>query len=162
MENQEKILILGLGNIILTDDGIGPRLVEDLSARLHSPLITWETANLGGMELLELFRPYATVFIIDAIKTGTREPGAVYYLTPASFKETLHVSNFHDISFLTALELGRQLKMEVPEHIHIIAVEIIEDLVFDDSLSPELEKKYPLILADVESMVRELLSPNPD
>lgn len=157
MQNSEKILILGLGNIILTDDGIGPRLVEDLSARLQAPHISWETANLGGMELLELFRPYSVVVIIDAIKTGTREPGAVFYLTPANFKETLHVSNFHDISFLTALELGRQLKMEVPGHIHIIAVEIIEDLVFDDSLSPELEGKYPQILEEVASMLKELL-----
>jgi hydrogenase maturation protease len=150
-------LILGLGNDILMDDGIGPKLAWFLEKEISVPGIKYETAAIGGMELIEMIRDYENLIIIDAIKTLNGIPGTVYYLTPANFKETLHISHVHDISFLTALELARRLDIKIPASIHIIAVEIIEDLTFGDEFTEPVQKRYPEIKKEVKEMVIELL-----
>ncbi len=107
MENKTNdILVFGVGNEILTDDGIGPKLVKRLQKEFTHSGIEYDTAFLGGMELLEYIQGYKTVVFIDAIRTRNGIPGDVYQLSLSNFKETLHLSNVHDISFITAFELG--------------------------------------------------------
>jgi hydrogenase maturation protease len=155
----EKILILGIGNDILKDDGIGPRLVKDLQKETFPEGICFKTSSMGGLEILELIRDYHTVLILDAIKTKEGMPGDVYYFNPEDFHETMHLSNLHDVNFITALELAKKIKLSIPETIHIIAVEIVEDLEFGHSLSPELEEKYPKILERVHEFLHSNLFP---
>lgn len=155
---QGSILILGIGNDILTDDGIGPRLVKELEEQLNLPEITFLTAATGGMDILELIRDYRKVIILDAIKTKGGIPGAVYFLTPADFRETLHISSFHDISFLTALELAEKLTIPLPREIHIIAIEVVEDLTFSTAFSPQVASKYDQIRQQVMDRVRTLVT----
>jgi len=156
-ENKKDILILGLGNDILMDDGIGPKLVRHLEKIFPHPKIEFDTAAVGGMELIEIIRDYKQVVIIDAIKTLNGIPGLVYYLTPSNFKETLHISHIHDISFLTALQLAKEFKIPVTDKIEIIAVEIVEDLTFGDNFTPEVQGKYEEIKKEVETMINELI-----
>jgi hydrogenase maturation protease len=147
------VLIVGIGNDILTDDGIGPRLVRDLDDIRFTPEVAFAEATLGGMELLDLVKDYHEVIFIDALKTGMTAPGTVRQFVPEDFEETLHLSNIHDLDFLTALELGRRTGMQVPASVSIIAIEIVEDRVFSREFSPEIQAAYPEIL----KTVRELL-----
>ena len=57
--------------------------------------------------------------------------------------ETSNLSSVHDINFLTAIKLGAVLDMKLPEEMHILAVEIIEDLEISDEFTPPVKKKYP-------------------
>jgi hydrogenase maturation protease len=98
------------------------------------------------------------VIILDAIKTKDGIPGAIYYLTPSHFKETLHVSSFHDVSFLTALDLAERLGIPIPDQIDIIAIEIVEDLTFASEFSPLIAKKYPRIYQEVLESVQKFIS----
>ena len=156
-ENTKDILILGLGNDILMDDGIGPKLAWHLEKTFPFPNIKYETCAIGGMELIELIRDYKHVVIIDAIKTLCGVPGSVYYLTPANFKETLHISHMHDISFLTALKLAKELDIPVTEKIDIIAIEIIEDLTLGNDFTLPVQAKYEEIKKEVEVMVSDII-----
>ena len=148
---------MGIGNEILTDDGIGPKLVNELDRSRFPAGLIYLNASLGGLELLEIMRDFNQVIILDAMKTGQNPPGFIYCYTPDDFKETLHLSNLHDINFLTALELGKQTGMQVPGSIHIIAIEIVEDMVFSNSFSPEIAKQYPVILERVEEILLDLV-----
>ncbi|MBM3404939.1 MAG: hydrogenase maturation protease [Bacteroidetes bacterium] len=152
-----RILLLGIGNDILTDDGIGPRLVEELSHLSFNRQITFQSATVGGLETIELFAGYETVIIIDAIKTRDGSPGDVYYFTPEDFKETLHLSNLHDVNFLMAMELGKKLGYQLPGDIHIIAVEIVEDEVFSRDFSPAIQGSYPQIKEEIIGIVHDIL-----
>jgi hydrogenase maturation protease len=154
---QDKVLILGIGNDILRDDGIGPRLVNDVRKKEFPAGVCFETCALGGLEVLELIRNFNTVIILDAIRTEDGAPGQVYHFKPSDFRETLHLSNLHDVNFLTALELAKKIKITIPDNIHIIAVEILEDMEFGHDLSPELAAKYPEILDQVECYLKETL-----
>ncbi|HNW89357.1 MAG TPA: hydrogenase maturation protease [Bacteroidales bacterium] len=150
-------LILGLGNDILMDDGIGIRLCKKMQHYFSEESVTFDTVSLGGLEILEFIQGYNNVIFIDAIKTSDGIPGTVYYFTPADFKETSNLSNLHDVSFLTALEIGKKLNMEVPEHLHIIAIEIVEDLTFGEDFTPEVQEKYPEIVVQVRDLVDKIV-----
>jgi hydrogenase maturation protease len=154
---KKEILILGIGNDILMDDGIGPRLVIELQKTIQTPNINFLTAATGGMEILELIRDYRQVIIIDAIKTRNGVPGTMYHLTPSGFKETLHISSFHDVSFLTALKLAEKLKINIPEQIDIIAIEIVEDMTFGTEFSPLIRDNFSTIHQNVLREVRFLI-----
>jgi len=155
---QNKILIHGIGNEIVTDDGIGPKLVKRLKGNLSRNDIDFETAFLGGLEVLEFIQGYQTVIFIDAIRTLGGIPGTVYKLTPENFNKTIHLSNVHDVSFITAVDLGKKLGLEMPEFIHIIAVEIVEDRVFDDNFSPQIQEKYEEIYKEVKEITEEIIT----
>ena len=154
---KKNFLILGLGNDILTDDGIGIKLCREMEFFFSDEKVTFDTVSLGGLEILEYIQGYKNVIFIDAIKTPGGIPGTVYYFTPSDFKETSNLDNLHDVSFLTALEIGKKLNMNIPENIHIIAVEIIEDLTFSEEFTPEIQEKYPEIILQTKSIIEKIL-----
>lgn len=157
----KDILVLGVGNEILMDDGIGPRIVLRLAREFPSEVYDYKTASLGGLELVELIQGYNRVIFIDAIKTVQGKVGATYFFTPEDFKETLHLSNLHDISFLQALEMGRQMKLAIPEDIQIIAIEIREDTIFGEEFTPELQDHYEQIYDYIKKYLMEItISPD--
>lgn len=149
-------MILGVGNEILMDDGIGPKIVKRLAREFSSDSVEYQTAGLGGLELVELIQGFQKVIFIDAIKTGQGQAGDVYFYTPADFKETLHLSNLHDISFLQALELAKQMNLDIPADIRIIAIEIVEDRVFGEELTSELQKKYEQIYHSIKEYLESI------
>lgn len=158
MEKRDNnILVLGVGNDILTDDGIGPKLCDFLKEKFSDKPIQFEKLNVGGLEILEFIQGYETVIFIDAIKTENGQVGEVSLYTPNDFKETLHLSNLHDTSFLTALKLGESLDFEIPEKMYIITVEIKEDLVFSEYFTEELAIKYNEIKENIVELLNELI-----
>lgn len=152
-KENHKILILGMGNDILSDDGVGIKLVEDLKMQINHPDVFFETLFIGGLEIIEFLSPYETVIIFDAIKTLDGVPGAVYRLTPDDFKATLHIDNLHDISFLNALKVGERLGIHTPSNIQIIAVEIVEDMVFGNEFTPPVQERWEDIKKEVLEIV---------
>ncbi len=161
----KRILVLGLGNDVLMDDGIGPRLVNDIQRSfnetytdLTAPGIHFENIFMGGLGILEFIQGYETVIIIDAIKSKNGVPGDIYQYTPADFRETTHLSSQHDASFLTALAFGEKLGFVIPKNIHIIAVEIVEDRTFGNEFTEPLQKRYDEILIRVKEIFRNLIT----
>ena len=154
----KKVLILGLGNEILSDDGIGPRIVRELSEKYQRSNIRYEIVCCGGLDIVELIRDYEKVILVDAIKTSGGIPGDVYFFKPSEFKETLHLSGLHDINFITALRLSENLDQKLPVDLHIIAIEIIEDMEFSEELTMPLKEAYPSILENVSSSIKKILA----
>ena len=75
-----KTLILGLGNPIHCDDGVGNRVAEILANKINGPEITVVETSVSGLDLLPLMTGYDRVIIIDAIQTQGGEVGKVYRL----------------------------------------------------------------------------------
>ena len=84
---QCNTLILGLGNDLLSDDGIGPKLIQNLRSHFDQEIISFKTSPVGGLELIDILKGYQKVIVIDAIKTGSNTPGTVLHLTPANYRD---------------------------------------------------------------------------
>lgn len=156
--DKNKILIHGIGNEILSDDGIGPKLVKRLKDDFSQEGIDFETAFIGGLEVLEYIQGYQTVIFIDAIRTKDGVPGTVYQLLPDDFNSTIHLSSVHDVSFLTALDLGEKLELVMPRFVHIIAVEIVEDRIFDENFTPLIQARYEKIYSEVKEIIEKIFA----
>lgn len=138
------------------DDGIGPKVVTFLEKHMTMQEVEYQTATVGGMEILEFIVDYECVVFIDAIKTAGGVPGTVYECTPEDFQETLHLSSVHDMSFLAALEFGRALGFSIPGKIYIFAVEIIEDQVFGNEFTPPLQERFDGVIKEIRDRLREI------
>ncbi len=149
---------MGIGNDILMDDGIGPRMVEDLKENMPLPGVEYQTTTLGGLDILEFVEGYDWAVFIDAIKTKNGVPGSLYEFNTGDFKETLHLSNLHDISFLSAIELGRELEFTIPEMIRIFAIEIVEDQVFGEDFTPLVQERYESVRNEIHSRMQDLIN----
>ena len=139
-----KTLVLGIGNTVLCDDGVGIRVAAEVSKRISDPAITVEEACHGGLFLLEAFLGFDHVVLIDAIQTDGGTPGQVYELRPEHFSSARHLSSPHQMDFATALDLGKALGLSVPSNMDIIAVEAEDVTSFRDRCTPEVERAIPV------------------
>ncbi len=139
-----RTLVLGLGNPILTDDGVGIRVARTLQTELDGrPEITVAEASVGGLRLLEIVSGFERVILVDAIQTREGRPGDIYRLTLDAFCASMHSGCSHDLDLFTALEFGRQLGMPMPHEIVIIAVEVADVLTFGEEPTPAVRAAIP-------------------
>jgi hydrogenase maturation protease len=144
-----KTLILGIGNPILSDDGVGIRVARTLESSLQRPDVTVVEASLAGLDLLEQLAGYDRVIIIDAIQTVGGEVGQIHRLEPPALANTRHASSPHDVNFATALELGKRLGLALPQQIIILAVEVTDVTTFSEHCTTEVEQAIPICVAKV-------------
>lgn len=137
-------MVLGLGNLILSDDGVGFQVVEQLKARLNQPEITLMEADVSGLGLLDLLVGYDRAIIIDAIQTEGGKAGEVYHLGIDGFAASRRGVSPHDVDLATALELGKRLGLDLPQQIAIIAIEVADVITFREGCTPEVERAIPL------------------
>jgi hydrogenase maturation protease len=148
-----RTLILGLGNPILSDDGVGIRVARELEDSLDQPEITVMETSLAGLSLLDLLTNFDRAIIIDAIQTREGKVGQVYRLEPGAFEVTQHAATPHDVNFATALELGSRLGLPLPRQIIIFAIEVADVINYSEECTPEVERAIPVC---VEKIVQEL------
>lgn len=154
MQRKKEILILGLGSEVLKDDSIGPKLVNDISSAIELSNIKYQISPVGGMETIEIMKGFDDVIIIDGVMTRNGVPGTVYMMSYPNYRETIHLSNAHDISFDMSVKLARKLGIRLPENIKIVAIEIVENMEFGEELTEPLQKRYDEILNSILNMIR--------
>jgi hydrogenase maturation protease len=148
-----RTLILGLGNTILSDDGVGCRVAMALKDRLNSPDVDIMEASIAGLDFLDVLTGYDRTIIIDAIQTEKGTPGQIYRFGPDILASTRHASTPHDVNLATALELGKRLNMKLPHQIIIFAIEVKDVTSFSEECTPEVMKAIP---ACVKMVLQEL------
>ena len=156
-----KTLVLGLGNPICGDDGVGIRIAEALKDKVADPQVEVAETTAAGLGLLDLMAGYQRIIITDAIRTRNGVPGQVYRLGLSDLPGPVHCATLHDVDLATALELGRRLGMEMPREVIVFAVEVADTTTFLEGCTPDVERAVPevasLVLQDLENMGQPLL-----
>ncbi len=159
---RKKTIVIGLGNPILTDDGVGVLAARQLEERIktdHYPWLTITEASAGGMRLMELVLDYQRVVLIDAyyLDPERTNPGQIHQLSLEDLRSgppTQHSTSAHDTSLVTALDTAQQLGYSIPEQISIYAVEVENILEFGEQPTPRVAEAIPrvvdLVLAELE------------
>jgi hydrogenase maturation protease len=146
------VRIIGLGQPVAGDDGVGIAIVRRLREQGVPP----------GAELCEVPEPtalipllatHAPVVLVDAA-VGGRRPGEVLVLTPDAFAGGRAVPlSTHGLGVLQAVELARTLTPEaVSRRIQIVAVTIVRPARHGDGLSPEVAAAVPRAVAAVRAL----------
>lgn len=161
-------LIIGLGNPILGDDGVGWRVVEQVSQQL--PALLAETADnpeilqsievdclsLGGLALMERIVGYDRVIIVDALSTGNLARGSVYCFPLSDLKNVAigHLSSAHDTTLQNAIEVGRLMGAPITQDITIVGIEANHTFDFSDELSSDMLRSIPIATEKVMELLR--------
>jgi len=150
-----RTLILGLGNPILGDDGVGIAIARKIKEHWPiDPATDVIEASLAGRFLLDLITGYQTVIVADAIIIDEQAPaGTVYELSVDDLGAVVNPYASHALDLRTTVELGKKLGYEMPDTIRIYAVEIKENTVFREGLSPEIEAT---VLPVAQKIMRDL------
>ncbi len=139
-----KTIVLGVGNQILGDDGVGIHIINELKKQIQSPNITIDEAITGGMNLLELILGYDKAIIVDAVKTNKGENGEVKRIPLNNFS-TMHSCNPHDVSLNEAIEMAKKMgENRIPKEIIVIGVTMREiPCEFGERLSDKIAAAVP-------------------
>jgi hydrogenase maturation protease len=157
-----KTLVVGLGNPILGDDGIGWQIAQKLQQIIKIPSdVTVECLAIGGISLMEVLIDYDRAILIDAIVTHQLPVGSVscYKLGELPNLNTGHMSSAHDTSLVEALQLGRSLGAHLPEDISVVTVESLKVYDFSEDMTPAVAAAVPLALKIIQDL---LIESNPE
>ena len=157
---QASTLILGIGNLILSDDGVGIHVVRELKKKFSSNTdLEFAEISTCGLSLAERFIGYKKVILIDALALENGSPGRVHKLTMNDFNNTIHMYCAHDCNLATAYsillqELGSE---KLPVDVKIIGIEVGKFDEFSTTLSKKVQKALPKAVALViEELMLEL------
>jgi hydrogenase maturation protease len=150
-----SVAVIGIGNLLRADDGVGAHVVRRLNEGwpdVHA--VDLSTAEIG---VLDHVRGREVVVIIDAIVSGAR-PGTVHRVELGDVTDEAFTRS-HGLSLASSLQLGYRLYPgEMPEKIVVLAVEAGDIESFSTDLTPEVEAAVPeiinMILREVETAVK--------
>ena len=145
----EEILILGIGNILLGDEGVGVHAVKVLEGEILPDHVRLLDGGTGGFHLLSIFQQYKKIILIDATLDG-KKPGTVSLLKPKYAKDFPQTLSAHDIGLKDLVQSAALLGF-LPE-IFLITVSISDQ----QPLSMELSGEVAASLEDVMALVKDL------
>jgi len=149
-------LIVGLGNPILGDDGVGWKVAEEVKKQLttNKP-VDVDCLSLGGISLMEHLIGYDHAILIDALALE-ESPGSILILKLSDLPNysAFHTTSTHDTTLQNAIELGKSMGARLPDDITVVGIATKRAFDFSEKLSPPIEEAVPL----AAKFVLEILS----
>jgi len=147
----KKILILGLGNILLGDEGVGVRIAQQLSSQSLPDEIEVIDGGTAGYELLNLLEGRDKVIIVDAVKTEDK-PGSVYKMDLSVLQEdTTKQLSLHQFGLKNVFKMASL--MDINPEVTLVGVVPKDYQIYHIGLSEDVEKAIPLV---IETILQEI------
>ena len=158
-EKPKPTIVIGLGNPIMADEGIGTALVDELAklaaaGKLPSEDIEYYDGGCGGMYLLHTIAERKKAILIDCSLMDS-EPGTIKRFTPDdvnSVKQMAHLS-LHEVDILKVIELAQQIG-QCPDEIVIFGIEpvaITQQMHLNDVVSAKIPEYIAIITKEIAS-----------
>jgi len=149
-----KLGVLGVGNTLKGDDGIGVVLMNRLKKSELSEDVEFYEVGTSGMNILHHLKDLDTAVIIDAVRSKG-EPGDSVFFSPDDVDNDLDVRSTHDANLLEAIELSETMG-ERPDRVVIMGV-IPKNMEINEDLSPALQDRLPELEGELREKVLSLL-----
>lgn len=156
MNMHNKILVLGIGNYLMGDEGIGVHIANKLmSENILPPGVDILDGGTGGFHLLEYFEAYENVILIDAT-LGDQPVGAISLIKPRFASDFPFAMSTHDIG-LKDLVGALQILGTMPQ-IHLFTVSIQSIQQQGTKLTNEIEAKVPVIIDEIGKLISGIVA----
>ncbi len=154
-DKSDRILVMGVGNYLMGDEGIGVHIIQEMAKRELPRNVDILDGGTGGFTLLGCFESYPTIIFVDATMDG-KPPGTLSLIKPrfaADFPSALSV---HDVGLKDMVE-AVYLMDQVPE-IHLLTISIEELKPMTLELSQPVEASIPLAIDKIVRLTQEIHS----
>lgn len=147
-----KIVVIGVGNLLLKDEGAGIHVLQALEKKNLPPGVQLFDGGVSGIGLLDFFQGASKALLIDAADMN-RKPGTVLRFTPEDLRAQAQEIKFsvHDIGVAEVLELAKALGQS-PEEVVIIGIQP-KEIDWGTDLTPEVQASIPEVLQIIQEEI---------
>jgi hydrogenase maturation protease len=134
-------VVLGLGNPLRGDDGVGLRVAETLDRLLAArsvPGVVVRTSTRAGLDVIDLIAGAARLVVVDCLTPPDPRPGRVRRLALEACPGSARLVGAHDLSLRDVIEVARAAGHVMPVQVEIYGIEAAETLAIGEGLSPEV------------------------
>lgn len=149
--HKNKIIIIGLGNELISDDGVGIFVLQELKSKLLSSLnvshnFVFQELSVGGLSLLDYISGFSKCLIVDTILTRNQPPGTIYRFKQNSSDELVKIKSSHQINLPQVIGLANLLNIEVPDEIIIYGIEGEDITTFKIGCTEKVQEAIPKLV----------------
>jgi len=134
-------LVLGLGNALLGDDGVGLRAARRV-AELAGARADHVEACVATIDLLSVIAGYDRVIVIDAFISTDHPPGTALCGTPDDLPRGFGYRSLHSLPFAAMLDLGARLELPLPRELRIHGLSVDDPMTFGHAFTPAVEAAW--------------------
>jgi hydrogenase maturation protease len=158
-----RVVVLGLGNSLLTDDSVGLKIAAAVGARLPAATpsgceVEVAYSEVGGWDVLDQAEGFDAMVLVDASVDERLAPGELAWYDRGGGFTSGRLSGVHSTDVFTALEYGRRCGLVVPSEIHVLGVGVADVLTFSEECTAAVGAAIATGADAVLSRVRELSS----
>jgi hydrogenase maturation protease len=139
-----KTRVIGLGNTILSDDGVGVYTAREVRRVLdeHGSADSADVveSEVGGFDLMELMNGWDRVILVDSVQFDGVTPGALLELNPQDLRTSLRIRSVHEIDLPTVLKLGRLMGLKMPGQVLIYAIQAKDAHTLGETMTPPVQQ----------------------
>ncbi len=151
----KKLLVLGVGNILLMDEGIGVKAVHELLKEDWPDTVEFLDGGTFTQDIFYVFQEYENILVLDVVKGGEK-PGTVYRFTDEELiKDENQTMSLHDIDMMDSLKMAEMLGNKPKMDILGIQPETIN---WGTDLTETLQKVYSGYLVEARKDIRKILA----
>lgn len=154
MTTNPNILILGIGNYLMGDEGVGVHTALRLQEMALPAQIEIVDGGTGGFHLLQYFEDHDTVILIDATLDGNA-PGTIRLIEPRFAKDFPRAMSTHDIGLRDMVSALQWMEKMPHIYLFVVSIETIQQQGIE--LTPAIENAMPLLLEKVQEQALQLL-----
>jgi hydrogenase maturation protease len=140
--NRDKVVLIGIGNNLLSDDGVGPFLAERIGRKLDFP---YKSITHLSLDLLDLLIDRQSIYIFDSFQNSEIPVGEVVPLTLDELEYQQNPTYSHGITLPIIFNIGKRLYPKMPENVHVFRVNVSDNQTISNSFSNEINHKLDRI-----------------
>ncbi|HEC79862.1 MAG TPA: hydrogenase maturation protease [Firmicutes bacterium] len=154
-----RTLLLGIGNDILGDDGVGIYVVREAKKKIGHPDLDIVEGLWGGFTILDIIKGYNKVLIVDGVVDESKPIGEVFWVDLEKLRDHRGFEHSHNIHLPTLLEVGDKMGYEMPDVLRVLGISIAFTQEFGgyDKMSEDVKTAIPYATEKVFEVIREWL-----
>jgi len=152
-DKSNKILVLGVGNYLMGDEGVGVHTIYEMEEKVIPDYIDVLDGGTGGFFLMSYFDTYPRVIFIDACMDG-HEEGHIKVIRPKFASDFPKALSVHDVGLKDMIEV-LYLQDKIPDiHLITVSIEKIDPMTMD--LSEKVQESIPRVIDQVLNLAQTL------
>jgi hydrogenase maturation protease len=140
--HRDGVILIGIGNNLLSDDGIGPYMAEQIGQKLDIP---YRNVSHLSLDLLDFVLGRRIIYIIDSLRNPEIPVGDVAQLTLKDLEYKQNPSYSHGVTIPIIFNIGKKLYQMMPENVRVFGINVFDNQTISESFSDELNCKLARI-----------------
>jgi hydrogenase maturation protease len=154
-EGRGEILVMGVGNYLMGDEGIGVQIVQQMEKMDLPDYLDVLDGGTGGFLLMNYFDEYPNIIFVDATMDG-KPAGSVSVLEPIFASDFPNALSVHDVGLKDMIEAVYMLEKVPKMYLITISIEEIRPMTLE--LAPAVQAAIPNAIQTIEEIARKLMN----